>query len=553
MNILGINPGYDATAALLKNGQIAGAIGEERLSRIKGHLGFPYRAVRRLLETTSTGPEEIDLVVFPFHDYLRASNYFTRFILDPEGGHIDFANELSFPIRWSMTRRAIDEWMEGPEKLMKRYEAETPKAYRRTLDELGLECPFRVVDHHMAHSASAFYTSGLDQALILTSDGSGDGNSATLNVGTNGTLKRLLASPAAHSAGVFYAAITKFLGFKRHRHEGKITGLAAYGCPETTYPVMKECLTLTEDVSAFRIPLPLNGNGGSHGLRNCLNLLRRRQYWGAYTNALLNFLESRLKGYAPEDIAAGAQKRLEDCFVTFLTHAVEQYGKSPVIMAGGTFANVRLNQKLMECPGVERVYIHPNMGDGGTALGAALHEWVRIRKEMGALPKPSPLDNVYIGPTYSTREMEEILRTSSLKWTYCRNIEREIALKVAENNVVARFNGAMEYGPRALGNRSILVSPKDPTVNEWLNNRLNRTEFMPFAPAVIEKEAHHYFHGTAKVEHPCTFMTITLDATDRCKKEAPAIVHVDGTARPQFVNEASNRSFYRILKDHQNI
>jgi carbamoyltransferase len=147
--------------------------------------------------------------------------------------------------------------------------------------------------------------------------------------------------------------------------------------------------------------------------------------------------------------------------------------------------------------------------------------------------------------------MERELRHSSFRWRYCEHIGREIAKRVAAGKVVARFDGPMEYGPRALGNRSILVCPTDPGVNQWLNQRLKRTEFMPFAPVILQEEAHRYFHGSAEASYPCSFMTVTLDATELCRREAPAVVHIDGTARPQFVSAQSNPGLYRILQEYE--
>jgi carbamoyltransferase len=217
------------------------------------------------------------------------------------------------------------------------------------------------------------------------------------------------------------------------------------------------------------------------------------------------------------------------------------------VLSGGVVANVKLNQRLKALPGVKRIFIHPNMGDGGCGTGAALLEFMeheRLRK---------PIPDVFLGPAYSTPDILESLRRAQLTFDQYPSIEPKIAQLIAAGKVVARFNGRMEYGPRALGNRSILYHAREPEVNQWLNQRLGRTEFMPFAPATLYEHRHACYDGVDGGEYAAQFMTLTFDCTPEMKRTSPAAVHVDGTARPQLVTPTSNPSFHEILTEYHKL
>jgi carbamoyltransferase len=216
-------------------------------------------------------------------------------------------------------------------------------------------------------------------------------------------------------------------------------------------------------------------------------------------------------------------------------------------LSGGVVANVKLNQRIFELDGVDNIFIHPNMGDGGCGTGAALLEF----QGDGNLSKPLP--DVYLGPEYSDEDILASLQRSQLAYDKYTPIEPKIAQLIAAGKVVARFNGRMEYGPRALGNRSILYHAREPEVNQWLNQRLGRTEFMPFAPATLYEHRHQCYLNVDGGDYAAQFMTITFDCTEFMKRESPAAVHVDGTARPQLVTAASNPSFHRILAEYHRL
>jgi carbamoyltransferase len=328
---------------------------------------------------------------------------------------------------------------------------------------------------------------------------------------------RLLASiPYPHSLGTFYRRVTQALGFKPNRHEGKIVGLAAYGDPTRAYAEVRARFDLEhEDYYRFK-------------------------------SAQDPFFERRLlERYAPADIAAAYQRVLEDVACHFIGKWVRRTGVSRVACAGGVFANVKMNQRVMELPELEEIFIFPAMGDGGVGVGAAL----ALQADLRGL-QPTKLPHVYLGPDYSEKEIEGALAGSGLKFRKSPAIEQEIAERLVANQVVARFGGAMEFGPRALGNRSILYPAVEPTVNKWLNERLKRTEFMPFAPVSLDDHAADLYRNIDRMRYAGQFMTVTTDCTPRMRKESPAAVHVDGTARPQLVSEGINPSMAKILREY---
>jgi carbamoyltransferase len=249
--------------------------------------------------------------------------------------------------------------------------------------------------------------------------------------------------------------------------------------------------------------------------------------------------------YPKPTVAAAYQKVLEKVVCDYVAYYQKMTGLSNVVLSGGVFANVKANQRIFEIPGVKNIFIHPNMGDGGCCVGAALLLWAQKERLT-----PVKIDDVYWGPEYKDIEIQNALKNAGLNYEKPEKIERKIAELLIEGNIVARFNGRMEYGPRALGNRSILYHAKDPSVNLWLNKQLKRTEFMPFAPATLFEERHRCYKNIDGAEFSAEFMTITFDCTDFMLEQCPAAVHVDGTARPQLVREQTNKSFYQIIKEY---
>ena len=388
------------------------------------------------------------------------------------------------------------------------------------LEYYGLLDKLFYVNHHQAHAASAYFTSGFDECLVISMDALGSGASGGVYLATPETGPKLVYEVAfPNSLATFYQRLTAALGFKPDRHEGKILGLAAFG---------NSSLDCYKKVRGRFITKP-----GKIFFKDPMN----------------PFFELQMaKKYKREDCAAVYQRVLEEIICEFVEYYSKKYQQRNIALAGGLFANVKVNQRIAELPGVKEVFIHPGMGDVGVGTGAALqvaYESEKIR--------PYYLEDVYLGPSYTDTEIEKELRKHSLKYSHCKGIEKRIAELLAEGKIIGRFDGRMEYGPRALGSRSILVQATDASINLSLNKKLRRTEFMPFAPVVLMEDAEKCFINVNKAKHAAIFMTITFDCTDFMKEKMPAAVHVDGTARPQLVTRELNKSYYDIVNEYKKI
>jgi carbamoyltransferase len=560
MRVLGISPlDKDATATFMEDGHVVFACAEERLSRVKLQDGFPKQAVQLGFERTGWEPSSIDVVAYAFFDGDgEASRIARSFELDGRlhrasatraslesfrevsrnGYKVDrgqaipgfiseahefvprkpwhkrLAYELSCRIPkldWGLHRKYFREWVQNA---VADHHLRTRQLYEG-LAHFDLLSKLKRFDHHDTHAANAFYGSGFEEALLVTFDGYGSGNCGGIYAGSANGIQALQRFPFPNSLGVFYEHVTSALGFRPNRHEGKIVGLAAYGDPA----ILRDTLRKRFDC-------------GSGELR---------------IRASLNYLFTRClaQHFAKRDVAAAYQRVLEEVGVETVRFWLRKTGLRKIAVSGGVHANVKFNQRLREIDGVEEVFVYPNMGDGGCGTGAAMlafgHNVMYTRR---------PLANVYYGPEYSSAEIEGALRRENLVYERVTDIENYVARLLSENRIVGRFNGRMEYGPRALGNRSVLYPAGDPDVNQWLNHQLGRTEFMPFAPSVLATEAHRLFHNLNGCEKTSEFMTITFDCTDEMRRKCPAAVHVDGTARPQLVSETTNDSYHKILRGY---
>ena len=562
MIVLGISPlDKDATVSLMVDGEIVFAVAEERLSRQKMHAGFPHRAIDQALSQAGITADDLDYVAYAFWDWQRETQLMQRnrqrdfdFNRDFDSNRQGASPSLPALLQAAEARRtphhtAIPGLADPSEVVQRaawkrwlyavaaregrlgawtnrfffdRWLRQASRGHRRDqqallagLRGLGLADKLRRFDHHETHVANAFYCSGFERALVFTVDAYGSGLSATVSLADRQGRQRLAEVETPYSLGAMYEAVTWGLGYVPDRHAGKIVGLAAYGDPEVLGDVLRA--QLEWDSGTFRI-------------RRSSNLY------------LARYLATR---FPKIDVAAAYQRVLEETVARQVAHFVGKTGVDTVVLSGGVTANVKMNQRIHEVPGVAGIYIHPNMGDGGCATGAALlQSW-----ECGQ--RTERLESVFLGPEYSVPEMERALADAQLAWERPDVIEEEMARLLAEDRVVARFAGRLEYGPRALGNRSILYPAQDPGVNQWLNEQLGRTEFMPFAPATLDADRTACYRNTAGAQFAAQFMTITFDCTEEMRRTCPAAVHIDGTARPQLVTETSNPSLHRVLLAYQ--
>jgi carbamoyltransferase len=397
---------------------------------------------------------------------------------------------------------------------------------KEELAAVGVHAPIMRFDHHDCHLASAYYTSGWDDCLILSNDGFGDGICAKVAIAKNGVFETVSENSFYNSIGLYYNHVTHFCGFPKNYHAGKVTGLAAHGDPSKTIQYFRDSIPWVESEGRYINRGPVFRKG-------------------------LERLHAVFKGVEPKHVAAGIQRHLEEVLVSQAKHYMNKYGQRKLVLVGGIHANVRANQAIAEIPGVEGVFVFPNMGDGGLGLGAA---FLALAKGTGAKLKPQRLETIYMGPDYSEAAVKKALDDEKLEYTRPADVAKTIAEFLKAGKIVACCHGPMEFGPRALGNRSILYPAIDPTVNTWLNTQLDRTEFMPFAPIMRAEDApamlKNYDERTA---HTAEFMTITYTVTERCKKESPAIVHLDDTARPQVLHKGVNDLVYNILTEYKKL
>lgn len=522
MKILGISYLSDAGACIVKNGRIISAINEERMNRVKLFYGLPQMSIDWVLNDAGIAMKDIDVIV-------------TQGYCEDEDG-VEFVDH---GLRSDVSRMG-DKFREAKERVER---SSLPRGLKRTvlkeIDDrhrhekhvifernIGLvrqfkkfKRPVKIVEHHISHAASAYYTSGWDDCYILTADGWGEMESNIICRGREGRLKKIASSNSFDSLGYFYGSVTKALGFIPHRHEGKVLGLAALGKADKVMPWMRGMVSYNSSKRAFE--------GGFEG--------------GLYAAKFENpRLEETVRKYRREDVAAGVQKVLEDAVLQYVEDMVPEGANLAV--AGGIFANVLLNQKIRERTSVKDLYVYPQMGDGGLSAGSALYYDALMRR-----PKPAELGSLYLGPGYSDKEIRSEIVKFGYPYKHYEDIESKIAELIVDDNCVMRFTGKMEYGPRALGNRTILYGTGDRTVNDWLNKALRRSEFMPFAPATLWEEAKRCYKRIGRFRERALHMTTTFDCTGWMKKKSPGVVHVDGTARPQLVSRASNPSFHKVL------
>jgi carbamoyltransferase len=554
MIILGLSLSVDSHAVLFIDGEMKSAIGEERLSRIKGHTGFPEKAIQEVLKIENISPSEIEAVAVGSQGYLKMVHRTDIETFMYGNGILDYANEKPWWYRKKKLRDVLTMDLKRGLKL-----SYTPftleKYFKQKLLKMGVTANIHSIDHHLSHALSAYYFSGKEHCLVITADGFGDGLSGGVYTGIDGAIKKLYSTDSIHSVGNLYAAATKYLGYKRHRHEGKLTGLAAYGNPEKLLQHLNAIVKITDDKSSFQFDLDklkYPKSSIQHRFRYYRHMLRGSYLPGELTPYLLKYFQRHFSNEKPADVAAAVQKIYENFYIEHVRAMIKKTKLTDLAIAGGNFANVLLNQKLLEETGATSIFVHPNMGDGGTAIGAAISVYMQEIERQNRKYIPHQLAHVYLGPDINAEELPAITQEKGLLLQTPTDPEKKVAELLAEGFIVGRINGKMEYGPRALGNRSILAHPFDASINQDLNRRLSRTEFMPFAPSVLADKAHKYYEGANKVKYTAQFMTITLTV----KKEgeiAAAVTHVDNTARPHFVEKNANPSYYRIIEEFEKI
>lgn len=525
MRVLGITTEGDSGAAIVEDGRILAAVNEERLARKKLVVGFPRLSIAEVLNLSGTEAGTLDAVIVAaersiFVDELEP---FEGWLQDGENG-----------TRTNVIKRAASGLSRFRQKLpileagyyallSPSFRSRRKRIEQILREEFGLFCPIKFVDHHFAHLTSAYYTSGFDDALVLSIDGGGDGRSSLVYEVRDGQFNHLHEVSSFNSLGNYYAYVTILSGYKAMKHEGKITGLAAHGEPKYV-DMLREFIDEQEGTFINR--------------------------GGVVFRAAVEALEKRLPDdWTKEDLAASIQRHFEDLTRRYVAHWARQTGLRDLAVAGGVFANVRVNEEVLGLPEIDRLFIHPHMSDGGLSVGAAFAACVPGVLGQVMSCEREPMKDVYLGRNLEESAILEALRKHQLvPEELDRQVEEVIAELLTQGYVVARANGRMEYGPRALGNRSILYQPTDASVNDWLNTNLQRTEFMPFAPSTLYEERDQCYLSVHGAEHTAEFMTITFHCTPWMQDSMKGVVHLDNTARPHLVRRDRNPSFHRVIE-----
>lgn len=516
MLILSLNHGpHDSAAALFDDYRLLAAVAEERLNRIKCSGGFPEQAIAEVLRIAGVGLRDVDVLVTTRNYFLR--RYFTH---------------------WKPREKLRENWRRwtGHEKTrcMSTVLGKDPgrSAYDifdsdAFLADLGLRSDTRLFfsNHHFSHALPALFFTDWDEALLYTADGAGDQVSYSQNLLRDGVLTNLygddrwLGRRADGSLALAYGFVTEGLGWKMSRHEGKLTGLAAYGEP-TLLPEMERHFRLTEDA---RIEMDFPD-------------------WEAMQECFLALAQTDTR----ENAAASVQALVEKFIAKSVGMLLERHNVRRLGLAGGLFANVRVNRLLAETLPVDEIFIVPPMGDEGLVIGAALQFLLERDGLAYWLAQRRRLDEIYWGGAYDDLIGPVLDRTAGI----VRAEGDPVALTaewLEEGRIGAIYRGRMEFGPRALGARSILASPADANVNRALNARLERTEFMPFAPVVDEHDAAELFDIGSVNRYAARFMTIACGVKTEWRERIPAVVHVDGSARPQIIRKKENPLYSDIL------
>ncbi len=511
MPILGIWDGHDAGAAVVdeSNGRIVCAANEERFTRRKLEVGFPRGSIQACLEEAGLSAGEVDEVAVSTFDPAKT---LTRIFPSLKEGYYLLRRRKRRPRALDSFRRAfkseLTTWR--PNGLTRRL---SEAALSKELTRIGLsKARIHWTHHHRAHAATAAYTSGFDDACILTLDGVGDGLSGTISTLSGGELKLLSAIGARDSFGIFYEMVTRLLNMRELEDEGKVMALASYGYapPDGRNPLM----------DLFEV----------EGLKVTCRLPPLR---------LSRFLARELAMMPSEQFAFLAQETLEAKAIELARNALRATGMRRIAYAGGVASNIQANRRLRSLPECEAIFVFPHMGDGGLALGAAL---VRAVERKGA--SSYPLGDLRLGPSLRPGEVEAALRGSGLRFEAVSDAAAEAALRIANGEVVFWFQGRMEFGPRALGGRSILARPDSESLRDRLNLKLKRRVwYQPFCPSILDEEAERLLEGG---ETKNRFMTMAYEVRGEGRELLKGVVGRDGTCRPQMVDE-SYGIYHRLL------
>ena len=532
MNILGINAYHgNASAAIVCEGRLVAAVEEERFNRVKYAAGFPAQAIRYCLKEAGLELKDVDHVAVPRNPYARLGTKLFYAIRMPS-----FARERV---------KVLAKFTGIPEALALAFDTDPAK----------IAAKFHRIEHHQAHLASALFVSPFERAALLSADGLGDFASTMWGTGEGSRMKIDGAIAFPHSLGLFYSAVTQYLGFLKFGDEYKVMGLAAYGEAEQL-EAFRDIVRASGD--GFRLGLDYFTHHRSGPEMSWADADKTPTMGKMFSEAMERRLGPKRNPEEPleqrhRNLASALQARLEEVYLGMLKKLAERTGLKAVCLAGGVAFNCVANGKIFDATGFEQVYIHPAAGDGGLAVGAAFFVWHQILGK----PRSFVMDHAYWGPGYTRDEIRRAIDASGLVkngWRVEELAEDQLmqrtAAIVADGKILGWFQGRSEWGPRALGNRSIVADPRRPEMKEILNQRIKHREiFRPFAPSILAESTGEWFEKS----HPSPFMTLAYSVRLEKRSKIPAPTHVDGTGRLQTVTREANPRYWSLIKAFEQV
>ena len=508
MITLGINYTrmHDSSACLVRDGELLFAVAEERISRVKHDASFPRLAIQSCLDFAHIRAEQLDEVCF---GWSRPARGFRHDLKCLATGSLPF----TYLNLLTTTLHFLTMWHQGS----------GAKVFAKQFGPT--KARMRFVDHHLAHAISAYGYSGLDEAAVVVMDGRGAWEATSIWHGRNGRLEHVLTIPFPNSIGYFYSQFTEFLGFQPNSDEWKVMGLAPYGKPGIDLSAFIDLETMP-----YRVDTKQVASHGAVSLASASRLLGARRVPESE-------IEQRHK-----DIAFAVQEASETAMLNVVKMAIEKTRCRDVCLAGGVALNSKANGKILASVLVGKLFVQPAASDDGVALGAALAPYLDGN---GKLPSRE-MRHGYWGPCFDDETIENALRTYKLNYTRLSDPASAAAELLSQGKILGWFQGRMEFGPRALGSRSILADPRDPEMNAKVNNAVKFREWWrPFAPSMKKEAAEEYLESAS--DSP--FMILTAQVRPEKRAVIPSVTHVDGSARPQTVEKEINPLYWRLIDE----
>lgn len=496
---------HDSSACITRDGELLFAVAEERISRNKHDADFPHNAIRACLDFAKVRPDQLDFICQGWPDPMRVFSTDLKCFLTGKypATYLNVLNSARLYASMAHQNGGFNRFTQhfGPTKAQSRF-----------------------VDHHLAHAISAYSYSGFDKSAVVVMDGRGAWEASSIWYGHDGYLDHVLTIPWPNSLGLFYAQFTEYLGFVPNSDEWKVMGLAPYGSPGVK---LDEFISIGDESYQVNAPLLFERTNGTSAIAKRLGPERTPE----------SEIDDSFK-----NIAFAVQDACEVAMMALVKLAIEKTKSRNVCLAGGVALNSKANGKIQASGIVDKIFVQPAASDDGVALGAVLAPYL---DKGGRLPM-KPMRHAYLGPGYCDAEIEKVLRTYKLRATRLDDVASTTAEMLANGKIIGWFQGRMEFGPRALGDRSILADPRDPEMNTKVNNAVKFREWWrPFAPSMLREVAGEY------LEYACDspFMILTNPVKPEKRDIIPSVTHVDGSARPQTVEQEINPLYWNLINE----